>query len=168
MLQRPARFLIPAALVLVAACDRGTDVGNAAADEAAPTEANGGEAAAAHVDSSSVCGAVEGEWRVDTDIAEVDGARVLVATVCAGEGFHSNTEYPRWGVQVADDAPVAAGAAVSKDEAVEFADQHVTFHVPIDGEGAGDVNGRVRFSVCNDEACLNPTADVSWTVATAE
>lgn len=166
MLQRPARFVIPALLLLVGACNPGSDAATASADEPAPAEANGGAESAAA--SPGVCGDVEGEWRVDTEVAEIDGARVMVATVCAGEGFKSNTEYPRWGVQVADDAPVSAGAAVGRDDAVEFADHHVTFHVPIEGEGAGDVGGRVRFSVCNDEACLNPTADVSWTVATAE
>jgi hypothetical protein len=103
---------------------------------------------------------------VTSEIVEEDGARFLVATVTPGAGYHCNLDYPRWGVQVADDAPAAAGARRDKDDATVMSEDSVTFRIPLDDDASeGEVQGQVRLSVCNDDVCLTPTENVTWLVA---
>lgn len=105
---------------------------------------------------------------VSTTIETVDGQRVLVATVTPQSGYKINLEYPRWGVQVADNAPAAAGVRVGREEATTFAEEQAVFRIPIvDGAAAGAVEGTLRISVCDEEACLMPTETVQWELTAA-
>lgn len=165
---RLAAVLFIAGATSLAACqpaeeaaDEGEESAEAAAESEAPAEES--EAAAEADDAEEVT------HTVTTEVTEQDGQRMLVATVTPAEGYKNNMEYPRWQVAIDEDAPAAAGAEVNRDAATTFEEEQVVFHIPIeDGEAAGDVAGRLRFSVCNDEACLTPTEDVEWTLASAE
>lgn len=106
---------------------------------------------------------------IATQVETVDGTRFLTATVTPAPGYHCNMEFPRWSVQIADDAPTLAGTRVPREQAATFTEQAVTFRIPVpDAAAVGDVAGSLRFSVCNDEACLMPTEPVAWTLASAQ
>lgn len=176
MLQRCLRPGVLLAATLVVA-SMGT-----ACSSGAPTTAAGvhnGVAAAAAPAAGSAAGApatptaeaVSDEvTHTVTNTVEGSGAeRWLVTTVTPAPGYKCNMEYPRWQVQVDESAPVAAGSRVTREQAATFDENAVTFRVPVtDAAAAGDVTGKVRFSVCNDEACLMPTENVAWTLAAGQ
>jgi len=175
MLQRStlrlAAVLTLAGATSLAACQPAEESGDEATTESTESEAtaetDGEEAAATDGDEASA--GEEVTHTVSTEIIESEEGRTLVATVTPAEGYHCNMEYPRWQVAIDEDAPALAGTEVNRDEAHTFEEEQVVFHIPVaDGEAAGDVAGRLRFSVCNDEACLTPTEDVQWTLASAQ
>jgi hypothetical protein len=167
MLQRRAAlFGLACAAALAAACTP-----TAAPAPAAPAEAaaSAGGSAAAPTDPPAEAAADEVTHTVTTAVEGSGADRALVATVTPAPGFHCNMEYPRWQVQIADDAPALAGARASRDDAPVFTEEAVTFRIPVPADATpGDVAGQVRFSVCNDEACLMPTEPVAWTLAAAQ
>jgi hypothetical protein len=115
--------------------------------------------------AEGVAEASEG-FSVRTEVVGTGEDAVLVTTVTPTDGFKLNLEYPRWNVSVADDAPVAAGAAVSRDAADEFTEDIAIFRIPVTScPTEGQVAGTLRLSVCNDEACLTPTETVAWNLA---
>lgn len=119
--------------------------------------------------SSAGASAVAGTHRIDATVEIVDGKPVLVATVLPGPGYHCNVDYPRWGVEVAADAPVAAGTVLAKADAAQFAEDRVVYRIPLVDAGAnGNVAANVRLSICNDETCLTPPPEpIQWTLAAA-
>lgn len=173
MLQRCLR---PSVLVAAMLCTLGASIAcrPPAADPApttptAPQEATAGSAASAAAPAAATPSADEVTHTV-SNVVEGSGAeRWLVTTVTPAPGYKCNMDYPRWQVQVDESAPVAAGARVTREQATSFEENAVTFRVPItDASAVGEVTGKVRFSVCNDEACLMPTENVAWTLAAAQ
>lgn len=139
-------------LAALAACDRS---GATPAATAAPNEAAAAEPAA---DTHG--------FTVRTEVIDEGDTTFLQTTVRPTSGYKLNMEYPRWSVAVAESAPVAAGVRSARDEAREFTEDVAVFRIPVtDCPTEGTVDGELRLSVCNDEACLTPTETIAWNLA---
>ena len=165
-------LLLFATLCLTAvfsACQSNTADADPGASEAEANEpATGGEG---EVAQGGEAPAVDNATHtITTEIREENGARVLVATVAPGTGYHVNLEFP-WALQMAEDSPVAAGTRMTGDQAARFEEAGVEFTIPVDdAAAAGECGAQLRMSVCDDAGttCLTPREALTWTLAAAE
>jgi hypothetical protein len=91
----------------------------------------------------------------------------LELRVTAGSGFKVNVEYP-WRLTLESDAPVTLPQLDFRAaDAAQLTEEAAVFSVPVTPSAAGvhEVDGRLRFSVCNDVRCDVLQADVSWAVS---
>ena len=79
---------------------------------------------------------------------------MLQLDVSPGAGLKINLEFP-WALTVGEQS-------LSAEDTHTFRDELVRYRLPVP-EGAGaEVEGMLRFSVCNDATCYTPRERVVW------
>lgn len=185
MLQRSRLSLVLSLAAMstlaVAACDSGTAPAPepeansntpqfaAAGSEEAP-EAAADEAVADPVAEEPVVPEVDGPatHTITTRVAmNADGTTQLITEVVPGEGFKINVAegFP-WKVEVAADAPVAAGTTVDRTGASTFEEASAVFEINAGDCGeTAEIAGAVVLGVCDETGCIRVREDVAWVMA---
>jgi len=81
-------------------------------------------------------------------------------------GFKNNTEYP-WLLTLSPPESLGVDRQQWDVSTMErLTEEEALFQIPVSAREAGqyEVDGHLRFSVCNDVRCDTPQADVSWSV----
>lgn len=92
-----------------------------------------------------------GQWTLSTS---VDGEGRLITEVTPKAGYRINVDYP-WKLTVGEQAQ-------GQGEASTFDEKKVRFVSDTSAEAGTQVEGELRFSVCNDATCLTPREKVQW------
>lgn len=165
----------------VAACDSGeTPAAEPEATTNAPNFAAAGseEAEAAAVEEAEAEPEAEAQVEpegeapathtITTRVAtNADGTTQLITEVVPGEGFKINVAegFP-WKVEVASDAPAAAGTTVDRTGATTFEEASAVFEINAGDCGdAQEIAGAVVLGVCDDTGCIRVREDVAWEMA---
>lgn len=105
---------------------------------------------------------------VTTRVAtNADGSTQLITEVVPGEGFKINVAegFP-WKVEVAGDAPAAAGASVDRTGATTFEEASAVFEINAGDCGdAQEIAGAVVLGICDETGCIRVREDVAWVMA---
>jgi hypothetical protein len=186
---RPVLVSALTALCLVAptACDGGEKADGAnAADEQAPAKDAAAPADAAPADDETIKGkpvegdagavakkpAADGETEYTVVIeppAEVPAgsdAMVTIKVVPQGE-WHMNLDFPTSLTMAAPDGVALAKEKLVKADALKLDDTNCEFGVGFTPSTPGDkkFTGKLKFAVCQDEACAPKTEEVEFVVA---
>ncbi len=149
-----AMSVMAAVCLALLGCEKKDEAGAAGGGEGHVAEGGGTVGNGAHREESDF----DGPFTVETSVRD-DGT--LIARVRAGNGFHINEQFP-WALNINEGAPVAGGSSFNKDQAASFGEYEVIFEVGDGSSAQGAVEGMLRMSVCNDDACLTPRETVSW------